>query len=98
MAMIRRYRIPGLEWEGAPDGALIYFQQERAYLLPIPSDWAEKNAADDGYALRIAAGLPAWRASGLAAVEGVMSIESEPSRTSGSLRDADGNLMYAFPE
>jgi hypothetical protein len=96
--MHSRYKVYGFEWVNAPDGALIYFQNGIGYLLPIPADWDAQNAADNGYVLGIGAGLPRWRTGGLPAIEGVMMIESEPSGTSGALRDADCNVMYAFPE
>ena len=95
--MIERYHVRGLRWEGAPDGAIIYFIGEIAYLLPIPGDWNEQNEAGTPYVLGIGAGRPRWRTSTLAPVEGVMQIESEPSGESGPLRDADGNLMYGYP-
>lgn len=97
--MNSRYKVYGLEWDGAPRGSIIYFDNNgRAYLLQIPADWAEKNETNDAYVLGIGAGLPRWRTSGLPAIEGVMMIESEPSGSDGPLRDADGNVMYAFPE
>jgi hypothetical protein len=93
------YIVPGLIIEGAPRGALPYIGDGgKVELLTIPPDWNAQNAANNGYALRIAAGIPAWRTSGLATVEGVVFAESEPSGSTGPVRDAGGNLVYGFPE
>jgi hypothetical protein len=63
--MITRYRLRGgFEWDGAPLGALVYFDADGvAQLLSIPSDWATTE-----YVLGISGGVPAW----LAAVSGTI--------------------------
>lgn len=56
-----RYRVYGLEFVNAPDGSIIYFLGERAYLLPIPPDALAQETAGTPYVLSIAANIPSWR-------------------------------------
>jgi hypothetical protein len=54
--MRTRYRVRGLELDGAPLGALPYFDAEGVLqLLDIPGDWSTVE-----YVLGISAGVPAW--------------------------------------
>jgi hypothetical protein len=64
--MQSRYKIFGLEWVGATEGALIRFVTDDngdivGDLLPRPADHAEQEAAGTPYALFLLGGLPSWR-------------------------------------
>jgi hypothetical protein len=65
--MRTRYRLRGgFEWDGAPLGALLYFDADGVgQLLTIPADWATTE-----YVLGISAGIPAW----LPAVAGTIGV------------------------
>jgi hypothetical protein len=72
--MRSQYKIYGLEWVGATEGAIIRFVVDDesgdivGELLSRPADHAEQEEAGTPYALFLLGGLPNWRTVASAAV------------------------------